>query len=213
MVEERFRNERVPNAIVGVGVDRPTDISGDRFRRGFAIDGPILLYVGRVVESKGCDQLFRDFIRWKEDGNGHRATLVVIGRSEMAIPARNDIKHLGYASDADKWDAYDAADVFVMPSRLESLSIVSLEAWSAGKPLLCHAGSAVLRSMSRRSGGGLFYRDYDELGALLDLLLSDASLRAKLGAGGRAFVERTYTWPVIVEKYRDLIAEVKARNI
>jgi glycosyltransferase involved in cell wall biosynthesis len=99
-----------------------------------------------------------------------------------------------------------------MPSRLESLSIVALEAWSAGKPLLCHAGSAVLRSMSRRSGGGLYYRDYDEFGSLLDLLLADARLRARLGAGGRAFVDRTYTWPVVVEKYRDLIAEVRARN-
>ena len=62
------------------------------------------------------------------------------------------------------------------------------------------------------SGGGVFYRDYDEFGALLDVLLADPGLRAKLGAGGRAFVDRTYTWPVVVEKYRDLIAEVKARN-
>jgi glycosyltransferase involved in cell wall biosynthesis len=212
MVHARFRNERVPSEVVGVGVDRPADVSADRFRKGFGIDGPILLYVGRVVQSKGCDQLFRDFARWKDDGNGHPGTLVVLGRSEMPIPVRPDIKHLGYAADADKWDAYAAADVFVMPSRLESLSIAALEAWSAGKPVLCHAGSAVLRSMSRRAGGGLFYRDYDEFGALLDLLLSDASLRAKLGAGGRAFVERTYTWPVVVEKYRDLIAEVRARN-
>ena len=95
---------------------------------------------------------------------------------------------------------------------MSKLSIVALEAWSAGKPLLCHAGSAVLRSMSRRSGGGLFYRDYDEFGALLDLLLAEPKLRAALGAGGRAFVDRTYTWPVVVEKYRDLIAEVRVRN-
>ena len=76
--------------------------------------------------------------------------------------------------------------------------------------------------LSRRLGGaaepvaavwrGLFYRDYDEFGALLDLLFADGALRARLGAGGRAFVDRTYTWPVVVEKYRDLIAEVHARN-
>src|SRR5439155_1655100 len=121
MVHARFGNERVPSEIVGVGIEQPSDISGDRFRNGFGIDGPLLLYVGRVVQSKGCDQLFRDFVRWKDDGNGHRGTLV-------------------------------------------------------------------------------------------DLLFADGALRAKLGAGGRAFVERTYTWPLVVEKYRDLIAEVKARN-
>src|SRR5207253_10499738 len=203
----------IPNDVVGVGIERPPEVSGERFRHGFALEKePLLLYVGRVVQSKGCAQLFRDFARWKDDGNGHRGTLVVMGKAEMPIPVRPDIKAIGYASDADKWDAYDAADVFVMPSRLESLSIVGLEAGSAGKPLLCHAGSAVLRSMSRRSGGGVFYRDYDEFGALLDVLLADPGLRAKLGAGGRAFVDRTYTWPVVVEKYRDLIAEVKARN-
>ncbi|HEV2250416.1 MAG TPA: glycosyltransferase family 4 protein [Candidatus Limnocylindria bacterium] len=212
LVQARFGNERVPHEVVGVGVERPADVSGDRFRNGFGIGGPILLYVGRVVPSKGCDRLFSDFARWKDDGNGHRGTLVVLGKAEMPIPVRPDIRHLGYARDADKWDAYDAADVVVMPSRLESLSIVALEAWSAGKPLLCHAGSAVLRSMSRRSGGGVFYRDYDEFGALLDLLLGDAGLRATLGAGGRAFVDRTYTWPVVVQKYRDLIAEVRVRN-
>ena len=212
LVHARFRNQRVPSDVVGVGVDRPSGAAGERFRNGFGIAGPVLLYVGRVVQSKGCDQLFRDFARWKDDGNGHRGTLVVVGKAEMPIPVRADIKHFGYAADADKWDAYDAADLLVMPSRLESLSIVALEAWSAGKPLLCHAGSAVLRSMSRRSGGGVFYRDYDEFGALLDLLLSDGALRAKLGSGGRAFVDRTYTWPAVVEKYRDLVAEVKTRN-
>src|SRR6266511_4936027 len=50
MVHRLFRNERVPNEIVGVGVDVPAERSAEGFRRRYAIEGPYFLYVGRIVE-------------------------------------------------------------------------------------------------------------------------------------------------------------------
>ena len=90
--------------------------------------------------------------------------------------------------------------------------MVTLEAWAMGRPVLCSAESDVLRGISRRSGGGLFYRGFPEFAEALELLLSDDSVRARLGERGRSFVGETYTWPRIVDTYLDLFAEVRARN-
>jgi glycosyltransferase involved in cell wall biosynthesis len=51
--------------------------------------------------------------------------------------------------------------------------------------------------------------EFAEIG---ELLVAGPDLGDRLGEAGRRFVERTYTWPVVVEKYRDLFAEVAARN-
>ena len=211
LVHARFGNERVPHDVVGVGVDVPADASATRFRESFGIDGPFFLYVGRIVESKGCDELFRYWAVFAERHPG-AATLVLIGHQEMAIPARPDIRHLGRLGDAEKFDAFAACTAYVHPSRLESLSMVTLEAWAMGRPTLCSSRSPVLVGMSRRAGAGLPYASAAEFSELLAVLLERPDLARRLGANGRAFVERTYTWPIVVEKYRDLFAEVAIRN-
>src|SRR4026207_1055856 len=93
MVHSLFHNERVPNEVVGVGVDVPADRSADRFRQRYAIEGPYFLYVGRIVESKQCGQLFDAFARW-QDSRGTRATLVLMGHREMPVPDRPHIPPL-----------------------------------------------------------------------------------------------------------------------
>jgi glycosyltransferase involved in cell wall biosynthesis len=210
MVQRRFRNARIPSEVLGVGVDVPEGADAERFRARHGISGPLFLYVGRVVESKGMPELFALWSRWR-DGGGPRATLVVAGDAEMAVPKRDDVRYLGRISDQEKFDALAACTALVIPSPLESLSIVTLEAWAMGKPSVCAARSAVLAGMTRRAGGGLAYRGYGEFAEILELLLERHELAASLGASGKAFVERTYSWPRIVETYRDVFAEVRAR--
>lgn len=211
LVHARFGNQRVPHDVVGVGIDVPAEASAARFRARHGIDGPFFLYVGRIVESKGCPELFDHWARFRSRYPG-RASLVLIGHPEMAIPSSPDIRHLGRLDDSEKFDAFAACTAYVHPSRLESLSLVTLEAWAMGKPTLCSARSPVLASMSRRAGAGLPYGSAAEFTELLALLLERPAVAAGLGASGRAFVDRTYTWPVVVEKYRDLFAEVTTRN-
>ena len=211
LVHATFGNQRVPHDVVGVGIDVPAGASAERFRARHGIDRPFFLYVGRIVESKGCPELFDHWARYRA-AHPDQATLVLIGDAEMAIPASGDIRHLGRLDDAEKFDAFAACTAYVHPSRLESLSLVTLEAWAMGKPTLCSARSPVLASMSRRAGAGLPYRSAAELAELFALLVERPALAAGLGAAGRAFVKQTYTWPVVVEKYRDLFAEVVTRN-
>ena len=211
MVHRLFQNERVPNEIVGVGVDVPADRSAERFRQRYAIEGPYFLYVGRIVESKQCGQLLDAFARW-QDSRGTRATLVLMGHREMPVPERADIRLLGRTSDEDKFDALAGCVALVQPSLLESLSIIALEAWGCGRPVICDARSPVVWGMTYRAGAGLAYRNAAEYAEISEMLIAGPQLASRLGESGKAFVERTYIWPRVVETYLDLFAEVRARN-
>ena len=211
MVHRRFGNQRVPHDVVGVGVDVPAGSDPDRFRRAHGIDGPYFLYVGRIVESKGCPELFDHWTTFAARHEG-AATLVLAGHREMPVPDRPDIRYIGTVSDADKFDALAGCTALVYSGRLDSLSIVTLEAWAMGRPVVVSARAPVLASMSRRAGAGLPYGSADEFAELLELLLERPALATALGERGRAFVARTYTWPGVVEKYLDLFAEIRARN-
>ena len=212
MVHRIFRNARIPNEIVGVGVDVPEDRQAERFRQRHGIEGPFFLYVGRIVQGKGMHELFDHWARWQDGGARKPATLVLIGDAEMAIPGRADVRHLGRLSDEDKFDALTGCEAFLMASRLESLSIATLEAWACGRPTVTSAASPVLASMGRRAGAGIPYASGAEFAEICELLLERPSVRDSLGRSGAAFVRRTYAWPLVVEKYLDLFAEVAARN-
>jgi glycosyltransferase involved in cell wall biosynthesis len=88
---------------------------------------------------------------------------------------------------------------------MESLSIVTLEAWSVGTPVMVNGGSAVLRGHCIRSNGGLYYTDYDEFEACLDLLLENRDLADALGRNGKTYIEQNYQWDVIDKKLMKIV--------
>jgi glycosyltransferase involved in cell wall biosynthesis len=211
MVWRRFRNERVSNEIVGVGIDVPAERDATRFRVKHGITGPYLLYVGRIGVSKGLRELFAHYQRWRASDPAHDVSLVLIGDAEIAIPKTAGIVNLGRLGEQDKWDALAGCAAFVMPSLLESLSLVTLEAWAAERPVIVDARSPVLAGMARRAGAGLAYRSGAEFAEICELLTDDPKLADRLGRSGADFVTRTYTWPRVVESYVDLFAEVRTR--
>jgi glycosyltransferase involved in cell wall biosynthesis len=125
------------------------------------------------------------------------------------VPAHPRIRHVGFLSDEDKFDALSAADVLIMPSQYESLSMVALEAWALGKPVLANGRCDVLRGQSVRSNGGLYYETFDEFAEALYMLEAAGPLGEVLGRNGREFFRRHYAWPVIERKYLDVFDRLK----
>ena len=99
-----------------------------------------------------------------------------------------------------------------MPSYLESLSMVALEAWAMGKPVLANAKCDVLQGQCIRSNAGLFYENFDEFAEALRAIDMTPSLQAALGRNGRAFFERHYAWPVIEKKYVDMLTQLSKES-
>ncbi|OGD17072.1 MAG: hexosyltransferase [Candidatus Aminicenantes bacterium RBG_13_59_9] len=204
MINDLSGNEDVPGDVVGVGTVVPGRFSGAAFRRRYNVSGPTILYLGRIDENKGCPQLFDYFIRFKRD-SGSGAKLVLAGTTVMQVPSHPDILYLGFLGDEEKFDALDGADVLVIPSFYESLSMVTLEAWALGKPVLANAFCDVLKGQCRRSNGGLYYENYPEFREALSLLLDSPRLRRALGENGRRYFEANYSWEVIERKYLSLL--------
>ena len=210
MIQGLARNEAVPGDVVGVGTEVPTSYDGERFRAKFGIDAPYVIYIGRIDENKGCHRLFEYFLRFKTETRSP-VQLLLIGNSILPIPSHPDVRHLGFLSEQDKFDGIAGAGALMMPSFYESLSMVTLEAWAMGKPVLANAACDVLQGQCRRSNGGLFYDNYGEFREALALLLDDSALRDALGRNGQAYFNANYTWDVIENKYLGIVAGLERR--
>ena len=204
-------NHAIPGIVVGVGSEIPSGVNPARFRQVFHVDGPFVIYVGRIDANKGCAELFEYFEKYASSTT-RPPMLLLIGTPVIEIPKHPRIRHLGYVTDQDKFDGIAASAVLVMPSYYESLSMVALEAWALGRPVLANAACDVLVGQCIRSNAGLYYANSLEFSAALERLLADAELRAALGRNGRAYYERHYDWPVIERKYLDLFARLDAEG-
>jgi glycosyltransferase involved in cell wall biosynthesis len=190
----------LPGIVVGIGSDVPARPDPDRFRQKYGITAPFAIYVGRIDENKGCKELFEYFRRFERTMPG-TLQLVLIGKSILPIPQDPRIHHLGFVDDQDKFDAMAAADVLIMPSYYESLSMVALEAWALGRPVLANGRCDVLKGQCLRSNAGLFYENFGEFAETLYAITSGRGLSETLGRNGRAYFKRHYDWPVIERKY------------
>jgi glycosyltransferase involved in cell wall biosynthesis len=202
-IQALAHNAHVPGVVVGVGSMIPPRVDAARARQAFGLHRPFIAYVGRIEANKGCGELFDFFQKYLETSR-RDVDLVLIGTPALPIPEHPRIRHLGFVSDQDKFDVLAAAAALVMPSYYESLSMVVLEAWALGRPVLANAKCDVLLGQCRRSNAGLYYEHATDFGAALDRLLDDGALSAALGRNGRDYFTAHYSWPVIERKYMEM---------
>jgi glycosyltransferase involved in cell wall biosynthesis len=212
MIEAATGNTKTAGIVVGVGSEVPDRTDPARFRRTFKIAKPFAIYIGRIDENKGCGELFSHFLRYAAAFPGGM-DLVLVGSAIITVPNHPRIHHLGFLDDRDKFDALAASDLLIMPSYFESLSMVALEAWALGRPVLANGRCDVLRGQCIRSNAGLYYDTYEEFVEALYSLESNGPLNARLGRNGREFFSRNYAWPVIERKYLDMLERLKREDL
>lgn len=193
--------------VLGEGVDTDFEPDADRFRQKYNIKKPFMLYAGRREQGKNTPLLIDYWQRYKLESM-QDVVLVLIGSGSVKISpsAQSHILDLGFVSPQDKYDAYAAASVFCMPSVNESFSIVIMESWLAGTPVLVNGQCAVTREHCHRNNGGLYFSGYEEFAATVDYMMENPDIAEKMGQNGRQYVLDNYQWPTIVEKYRQMIA-------
>jgi glycosyltransferase involved in cell wall biosynthesis len=188
----------------------PSQGRGAAFRGRHKIHSPFALYGGRIEKGKGCEELVEYFRTYHEEG-GH-LTLALMGVKLMPLPEEPYIRFAGLLSERERLQALEAASVVVVPSPFESLSLLALEAFAVGTPILANARSEVLVDHCLRSNAGLFYADRDEFVECLKLLAVDDRLRAQMGRNGRAYVRDNYRWDIIIGKYERMLGAVRQRS-
>jgi len=208
LVHERFpATITSPQALVGLPVEMPEvpDPAAARAALGLG-DEPFVLCLGRVDRGKGTHDLVERFARFRSERG--RGRLVLAGPVAEAPPRVDGVTNLGPIPDEHKFGLIAAADVLINPSFYESFSIVILEAWLAGTPVLVNGWCAPLVEHCLNSGGGLHYTGVADFDVALGRLLDEPETREALAAAGEAYVRRSYAWPAVSARLDGLITRI-----
>jgi glycosyltransferase involved in cell wall biosynthesis len=103
--------------------------------------------------------------------------------------------------DQSKWGLLRGAHALVAPSPFESFSLTVVEGMTAGAPAIVNARCGATREHCEQSGAGLWFEGFAEFEAVVDRVTGDAALRQTMRQNGFHYVERTYRWPAVMERY------------
>lgn len=176
---------------------------------------PYILYVGRLHPVKGPDLLLEAFRTIGERFPRHR--LVFIGpddgiRAELERAARGfeaggRVVFLGYRGGAEKDAAYRNADLLVIPSRSEAMSLVALEAAVLSTPVVL-TDRCGFDDVASVDPGLLVPADAAGIARAVCNLLADEARRARIGAALREYVTARYGWSGVVDRLLSLCHRV-----
>jgi glycosyltransferase involved in cell wall biosynthesis len=171
-----------------------------------------LLYVGRLTPEKDLSVLFEAYRR-AASRSPRPIQLVLTGDGAYAPRARasapEGVTFTGHLEGDRLAAAYASADVFVFPSRTETLGNVVLEALASGLPVVAAAEGGVLENV-RDGETGLLCTPGDpgSFAQQILKLVDQPSLRERLSRNARAWAERR-TWErafsPLVDGYREAV--------
>ena len=173
---------------------------------------PFFLFVGRLEKLKGIQDiipLFKDY---------EQADLVIVGSGtyqkvlQSLANGNPRIKFLGNLPFNKLANLYSNAVALITPSLCyETFGQVIIEAFAMKTPVIAKDIGA-LSELVRDSGGGMLYRDTQEVSKIMDLLQTDPNLRNSLGLKGyHAYLEQ-WTEDRYLDRYLGLISETMSKK-
>lgn len=181
---------------------------------------PYLVVMGRQGKSKPLPAVWRAlaanaqlprleihgrFVPWSD------VRLVTVGERSRLYDHVPNVIHAGYVTDAERWDILRGAVALINPSLYESLSLVLLEAWTVGRPVVVHRRCDVTADHVRQSAGGIavdFARPDEAADAIAQAFRRESD-RSAMGDRGAAYAERSYSWDRVLDIYERLAREVR----
>lgn len=174
-------------------------------------DAPYVLFVGRLNEIKGPDLLLEAFVGVSHGLPDHHLVFagpdegMLRGLRERMLQAKigDRVHFVGPLRGEEKSRALHAAEMLVVPSRQEAMSIVALEAGICATPVLL-TDRCGFDEVAEVGGGVVVTASVEGLRAGLSEMLKEPNRLDEMGEKLRAFVGSRYTWDAAVEKYMDL---------
>jgi len=207
----------IPN---GVDCEAGADRNDAAFREKFGLgDGPFVLFLGRINSIKGPDLLLQAFLSAQELLGDYQLVfagpdggmLELLKEMVTESGAGERVRFIGYVGGSDKRWAYAAADVVVIPSRQEAMSIVALEAGAAGTPVIL-TDQCGFDELAGSGGGMVVEATAEALKAGLVELLKDRERLPAMGEKLRAYVRENFGWEKVVDQYMNLYCKLVTHN-
>ncbi|WP_328603276.1 glycosyltransferase family 4 protein [Amycolatopsis sp. NBC_00345] len=175
------------------------DGDGDGFRKRHGLTGPMVLFAGRHVPSKGYQLLLQAAPGvWRSRPD---TVFVFCGPSSgrevdefFAAHADDRIRRLGVLADEEKHAAMAACDLVCLPTSADVFPLVFAEAWSCGKPVVSGRFPGVDEVVRHGRDGLVVGLTAHEVGAAVVRLINDDTLRDRIGAHGRTRARDEMTW-------------------
>ena len=209
----------VPN---GVDPQKFKPIKGyDTVKHRIGINGKqCVLFVGRLVPRKGLHFLMEAAKHIAKESK--EIIFVVVGDG----PLKNNLisyskkeglgdnfVFLGDVSDDMLPSLYNCADVFTLPSIQEGQGMALLEAQATAKPVVAFKVGGVSEIVLDKETGLLVEPDSYELAKAILRLLSNRSLREKMGSYGQQFVSENFSWDVCAQKMFQVYSETSEYSV
>jgi len=217
----------LPNGVDVGKFDRLTD---NDFREKYQIPAEIkmILCLSRLDYQKNQEILIQLVDRL--NSRGEKTHLVLVGpvtsesyyqkiteavKSSSLESQVTIIKGL-QPDDADLVKAYQAADVFILPSIHEPFGIVVLEAWASGLPVITSNAGGLKHLVQDGENGLIFDGSLDDLENKYLLLTHNKELAEQLKQNAEQEVKTEYSWTTVTKKllgyYREVIDSYRSRR-
>jgi len=208
----------VPN---GVALQRFKPVQGlESIKRQIGIDSKFcVLFVGRLIPRKGLPFLVEAAKRIIKEFK--ETIFVIVGNGPLKnhlmaylekINLSSNFVFLGDVNENVLPAIYNCADVFALPSIQEGQGIALLEAQATAKPVVAFDVGGVHEAVVDKETALLIKPDSCELADAILKLLSNWSLREKMGNKGREFVSNNFSWDICAQRmlqvYREALSAV-----
>ncbi|MFD1514122.1 glycosyltransferase family 4 protein [Halomarina rubra] len=208
-------NTHLPNQSISVvpnGVRlNPPDIESESIvfdETGLQLDKPTLLFVGKLMESKGVDDLLTAY-----DNLNFDCSILIVGpvenkKYENVAGDDSDIHHLGYINQ-DLLDAlYRASDIFVFPTRSDVFPLVNLEAMAAGTPVISTSVGGIPEQITDQTGILVSPGDPENLATAIETLLNDDQCRNMMAKQSYLRAANEFSWRSVAEQTAEKYIEI-----
>ena len=205
----------IQGGVVGMGFEPPPLDEIARLEPYFDESFPYILYLGRKEMGKNAHLLIDYFCESKARGLiDPSVRLVILGGGSFSdlhrddVLERGDIVDLPHLDEREKQRLLRYALYLCQPSINESFSIVLMEAWMVGTPVVVHGECPVTRHHVVESGGGLYLSSSADLAGVTQYFLEDSARRAEFAARGRQYVEREFSWDAVLDRFDRVLSSL-----
>ena len=181
------------------------------FRKKYNLNSKkIILFIGRIDEIKGTDLLINSFIKIHEYLPNYH--LVICGfdggilKKLKNICKNNNIQSkvtfLEPIWGQEKISAYKSADIFVVPSRYDTMTIVALEAAILATPIII-TKQCDFNELKKSNGAVIVDANTNDISKVLKNTLKNKNLNL-MGKKLKKYVKNNYNWNLISKKFENM---------